>query len=223
MISLYLAGPMTGIPQHNFPAFDAAAARLRQEGHTVISPTDLDRGMGYDATKTDEDPSPETLKKMFMADLVAVMYEVDEVALLPGWRKSKGACIEVALACMIGKVCWEIEGKVRVSFHASTTSGEAIQAVALERQRQIDVEGFDAEHDKINAPDGQLANAAACYAGSASDRMDGYSEDSLTRRPTRWPWGDGWWKPKNKKRDLERAGALIIAELERDCPCGDVA
>ncbi len=215
MIKLYLAGPMTGIPQHNFPAFDAAAARLRLEGHEVISPTDLDRGMGYDAMKTDDDPSPEILKKMFMADLTAVMYEVDEVALLPGWRKSKGACIEVALACMIGKRCWEVEGEVQVSLHASTASGEAIQAVALERQRQIDGEGWSAEHDQKHYS-GELAQAATCYCDSAGMYDNGFSQEKIETIHENWPWHRDWWKPKSKDRDLERAGALIIAEMERE-------
>ncbi len=219
MSKLYLAGPMTGIPKHNFPAFDEAAARLRLEGHEVISPTDLDRGMGYDAMKTSDDPSPETLKKMFMADLTAVMYEVDKVALLPGWRKSKGACIEVALACMIGKKCYEIETGSAVEFHASTASGAAIQAVAFERQRQIDVEGFSPEFD-AGRNQGILAGAGACYAMRAAHRSPRLPESIKSMLEMAWsrlwPWAEGYFKPKSFKRDLERAGALIIAEMERE-------
>ncbi len=215
MTKLYLAGPMTGIPQHNFPAFDAAAKRLRSEGYEVISPTDLDRGMGYDAMKTSDDPSPETLKKMFMADLTAVMYEVDKVALLPGWRKSKGACIEAALACMIGKKCYEIETGSAVEFHASTASGAAIQAVALERQRQIDVEEYSPSHDSIHDR-GVLAQAASCYCDSSWMHNNDFSKEEIEITHEHWPFSPEWWKPKSFERDMERAGALIIAEMERE-------
>lgn len=135
MKTLYLAGPMTGYEFHNFPAFDKAAAELREQGFKVISPADIDRELGYDGMKNLESPPPELLKIMFMRDLLAVMYEVDEVALLPGWRKSKGACIEVALACMIGKPCWEVEGEKDVVFHANTAASLALQEIALERKR----------------------------------------------------------------------------------------
>lgn len=81
-----------------------------------------------------------------------------------------------------------------------------IEEIAAERQRQIIEEGWTAEHDDEHA-DRSMSLAAACYAG---DRRK-YNIAS----PSEWPWDEGWWKPKTPRRDLIRAAALIVAEIER--------
>lgn len=74
-------------------------------------------------------------------------------------------------------------------------------AITAERMRQVAVEGWTPEHDAAHAK-GELARAAACYA--------------LGKRPPGlWPWEDKWWKPSDQKRNLEKAGALIAAEIDR--------
>jgi hypothetical protein len=78
-------------------------------------------------------------------------------------------------------------------------------AVLAERQRQIDGEGFSAADDD-QRPRGELALAGACYATN----MGG---DNFP--PKAWPWGADWWRPDGVRRDLVKAGALIIAEGER--------
>jgi len=83
---------------------------------------------------------------------------------------------------------------------------KAIEDVVNERQRQQLIEGWDAAHDDKYV-DGELASAAACYALFA-DRP-GFST------PAHWPWGSEWWKQTNQRRDLVKAAALIIAEIER--------
>jgi hypothetical protein len=85
--------------------------------------------------------------------------------------------------------------------------------VLAERQRQQDVEGWTAAHDDTHKC-GEMALAAAAYAAFASAMTDG----SLTigsKAFQLWPWRLAWWKPKDPRRDLVRAGALIIAEIER--------
>lgn len=83
----------------------------------------------------------------------------------------------------------------------------AMIAVIEERRRQIDVEGYDAAHDRAEHWPGEIASAGACYALSAGKLP-------LTP-PHGWPWSLDWWKPRDFRRDLVRAGALILAEIEK--------
>lgn len=86
-----------------------------------------------------------------------------------------------------------------------------IEEIAAERQRQRDEEGWDDAHDDEHT-DGSLATAAACYALSGA----GISDGMLARiRAAVWRWASKWWKPKSKRRDLIRAAALLVAEIER--------
>lgn len=81
-----------------------------------------------------------------------------------------------------------------------------IELIAEERQRQISKEGFTLEHDK-QWKHGELAEAAACYA-SWEDRPFDVEEI--------WPFDISWWKPsKDRIRELQKAGALIAAEIDR--------
>ena len=110
---------------------------------------------------------------------------------------------------------WMTIVKALRAFASSET--KAIAEVAAERKRQIEAEGWDAEHDDQHDTGG-LALAAACYASlaavQASERtpLDVYAK---SESPFRWPWERKWWKPKNPRRDLIRAAALIVAEIER--------
>lgn len=86
------------------------------------------------------------------------------------------------------------------------------ERIAAERQRQIDAEGWSAEHDRSHN-EGTLAGAALCYLTWAHGQLQGYTTDSP---PYDWPWDEGWWKPSEDPiRNLEKAGALIAAEIDR--------
>lgn len=91
-----------------------------------------------------------------------------------------------------------------------------IDEIAAERARQIEVEGWTPEHDDSHIS-GSLAGAAACYA--ISDRVQRIQAarpgPGTTFFDRLWPWDLNWWKPKDRRRDLIRAGALIVAEIER--------
>ncbi|MHA9129190.1 ead/Ea22-like family protein [Klebsiella pneumoniae] len=80
--------------------------------------------------------------------------------------------------------------------------------VLAERKRQVSAEGWTPGHDD-EYEHGELADAAGCYALS-SELFDCAGEP-----PRPWPWPDEWWKPTNRRRDLVKAGALILAEIER--------
>jgi hypothetical protein len=83
----------------------------------------------------------------------------------------------------------------------------AAAEVLAERSRQIESEGCTLDHDN-GYQGGELSRAAACYALTAdSQELDG--------APPEWPWPAAWWKPTTERRNLIKAGALILAEIER--------
>lgn len=89
--------------------------------------------------------------------------------------------------------------------------------VLAERRRQIEKEGWTPEHDDQHG-DGSMAQAAAVYAEYAASGSLHHTGTLIAARgnaPVRWPWNSEWWKPKTRRHDLVRAGALIIAEIER--------
>lgn len=102
MKSCYIAGPMRGYPEYNFPAFDTARDYLRSTGWNATSPADLDRdavangGFAEGHVFTDEE-----IRELARRDVDAIMQlrrsQGDAIVLLPGWQDSTGARAEVAL------------------------------------------------------------------------------------------------------------------------------
>ena len=88
---------------------------------------------------------------------------------------------------------------------------KALEDVIAERARQIAVEGWTEEHDDKQIP-GSIARAAACYALQGSGYR-GFVEGNVRLWPSNWDWR--WWKSTTPRRDLVKAGALILAEIER--------
>jgi len=85
---------------------------------------------------------------------------------------------------------------------------DAARDVLAERRRQQEVEGWTPEHDDPYK-NGELARAAACYAICS---VYGHFKSNA---PAGWPWAKIWWKPTDSRRDLVKAAALIMAEIER--------
>ncbi len=84
--------------------------------------------------------------------------------------------------------------------------------VQAERRRQVEAEGWTPEHDDEHA-DGQMARAAACYALAGSSAPNDGTAALLVSLA--WPWDEQWWKPSTARRDLVKACALALAEIER--------
>jgi len=89
MNRIYLAGPMTGLHEFNFPAFHAAAAALRATGHDVVNPAEINK-----------DPNADWAACL-RAD-IAQLVTCDAIALLPGWINSRGATLERHIAHCLG-------------------------------------------------------------------------------------------------------------------------
>jgi hypothetical protein len=85
----YVSGPMTGIADFNRPAFNAAADRLRAQGHDVVNPADVNLGPGA------------TWEAYMRVDL-ADMMTCDTIYMIAGWENSRGARIERRLAMDLG-------------------------------------------------------------------------------------------------------------------------
>lgn len=86
---VYLCGPMTGLPDNNYPAFHAMAAELRAAGYEVENPAE------------NEPPACGTWAGWMRLGIAQLM-QCDGIFLLPGWHKSKGAAIERRLASELG-------------------------------------------------------------------------------------------------------------------------
>lgn len=97
-------------------------------------------------------------------------------------------------------------------------STAAARDVLSERHRQQSAEGWTPQHDDTHRA-GQMADAAACYAASfrvfKQQEVVGLNYETYTQYVEGWPWSENWWKPRDRRRDLIRAGALILAELDR--------
>jgi hypothetical protein len=94
-----------------------------------------------------------------------------------------------------------------------------IDEIAAERRRQIEVEGWTPEHDDYHE-DGEMAAAASCYA-LPPDEREGILKGKRGHlswsngAPVNWPWDVSWWNPGDRRFELVRAAALIVAEIER--------
>lgn len=84
---VYISGPMTGIEDYNYPAFNAAAKRLKSDGQTPLNPAANPSGLEY---------------KHYMDIAMAMIRSSDAVLCLSGWRDSRGARAEVAYAESLG-------------------------------------------------------------------------------------------------------------------------
>jgi hypothetical protein len=109
--SIYVAGPMRGLPEFNFPAFFAAEDVLKKEGYRVFNPARKDTEQyGEALSKSNPTGSEEqaakdigfSLREALKWDTEKICIECDEIAMLPGWEKSSGAFAEWALARALG-------------------------------------------------------------------------------------------------------------------------
>jgi hypothetical protein len=95
-VTTYIAGPMTGLPEFNYPAFHAAAAELRAAGETVISPAELN---GPD---TPDSYTAERTYEWYLRQALTALLRCHQIAMLPGWERSRGARLEHLIACELG-------------------------------------------------------------------------------------------------------------------------
>jgi hypothetical protein len=109
--TIYIAGPMTGLPQFNIPAFERQTRRLRAAGYTVVSPVELDSDLIRSealASKTGAMPvggkiGGETWGEILARDVRVIADTIDAICVLPNWQQSRGARLEVFVGMLCGK------------------------------------------------------------------------------------------------------------------------
>lgn len=89
-MTLYLSGPMSGIPLHNKFAFEEAAFTLRRQGHTVLNPHEISPADGR------------SWEEALRSDLIIMLMHKPTLVLLPGWDLSRGARLEQHVAQQLG-------------------------------------------------------------------------------------------------------------------------
>lgn len=108
---IYVAGPMSGIPNFNFPMFNRVAEELRSQGHEVFNPAERDNERhGVDIGADNETGSQQeavekhgfSLRDALADDTAYICKEATAIMMLPGWENSKGARAEHALALALG-------------------------------------------------------------------------------------------------------------------------
>jgi hypothetical protein len=109
---------------------------------------------------------------------------------------------------------------IQAPLQYSHEASQAVRDILAERQRQVEQEGFTPSRDDAGHRARQLSLAAYSYIGHYAARAWAFAqglhhEYRTESAPFTWPWDEAWWKPKSPRRDLVRAAALLIAEIER--------
>ena len=134
---IYIAGPMRGLPDYNYPAFKAAAARLRAEGWLVENPAEISEQFG---TADEIAADAACLDKLIMLEK-CIVTTCDAIYLLQGWENSVGTRDELAIA---------LKMKMPIILESSEESGGAAHS------REIDA----LKSSAAPAPSGAIGNCA---------------------------------------------------------------
>lgn len=138
------------------------------------------------------------------------IYDEDQV--YANWNACRSALDEIK--DVFQQIDWDAENEL-AELLAAAPGKEVPQAwhdVQAERRRQIEAEGWTPEHDDAHSH-GQMARAAACYALAGSSAPSDGTAALLVSLA--WPWDEQWWKPSTARRDMVKACALGLAEIER--------
>ncbi|HBZ3403631.1 TPA: ead/Ea22-like family protein [Klebsiella pneumoniae] len=143
------------------------------------------------------------------AEFIALANPANVLALVEALEKAQGMEAYWKTQCRgITDHCEVLQA--RIAELESRTVTAAAADVLAERKRQVTTEGWTPEHDDQHV-NFEMAIAGGLYAISAVDSHHKLRNSA----PSAWPWDRKWWKPDGPRRDLVKAGALILAEIER--------
>ena len=136
----YLAGPMTGIPYYNLPAFDKAARDLRANGYDVISPAELDNPETVKACLEDEEGKVLNAQweEFLLRDLDVLLRQCGGIVMLPGWETSRGACLELSAAMLAKKHLRRLAEPDKIVILDPTVAGQVIALTSKRAQGLIE-------------------------------------------------------------------------------------
>ncbi|WP_157971223.1 hypothetical protein [Pseudogemmobacter bohemicus] len=185
--------------------YDAADALVSRGAHRIRLFDSLKEGCGLDFPLND----PDTGDTLRVAEL-----SVEDSGFGPAmWRLALALIQERAGAqprssTVSAAANWEKDWELNPGELSMGTVD-----VIFERERQYHLEGWTAAHDDAHS-EGELAGAAAAYSVYRSQyATDTVMGDQMAKLI--WPWRQDWWKPTTRRRDLVKAAALLIAEIDR--------
>ncbi len=156
---IYISGPMTGIDEHNFPAFRAAGERFREAGWDDANPAENFGG------RTD------LPREVYLRSDVAMLAECDAIALLPGWENSQGAQLEAVLAAELGLRFFDASSGMQMEepprIHFSAEHG---MASILDTAKSIT---GGTRQDDYGHPAGDFARTAQMWTAILGDKLIG--------------------------------------------------
>lgn len=161
-------------------------------------------------------PNTPNGRLQFTAELIGIAADylcaVHGAAVRIMYVEDGGAAVAVGPIDDVPKVTTEEAYKHPAPSTKPAAMSQTTTDVLTERRRQVEAEGWTPEHDDEHGH-GQMARAAACYALSGSCPPGDVTAAMLV--DLAWPWPAPWWKPTTSRRDLVKAAALILAEIER--------
>lgn len=212
---IYIAGPMTGLLEWNFPAFDEAGKRMKDQGFEVVNPVDFDRARGFDE-KSAKEFSNEELREAMAAELVGWdrldlpyarnempdkgLADCTDLLLLPGWESSKGAFAEASVALWLGMSVWVDDGGMLKDMAPISQLDTLIcKRLTYVADRMEEVSGTFADTDQLDAQS-ILDEAQSVLAERGKDYGD--FGDTLKRVARVWSdlvgedeWADKSFRP----------------------------
>lgn len=185
---VYLAGPMSGIDQHNFPAFHGAADLLRDLGLDVASPAELD------GDPPDRQPTEREWQAYLRRDL-PVMLDCDAVVVLPGWEDSRGARLEVRTALAVGIPVhrYDFMDVVQTDWGPTLSHGQ-IRDVPFDPNETIQLLMAADDHDDPPAARRALDRRQGCEQGEerVTNQVTGGQKGRKLARMDLLPWDCLW-------------------------------
>ena len=196
--TIYIAGPMRGIPYFNFAEFDAAAAYWQNKGWRVMSPADLDREIGFDPYGLPADYDWQDLTLIGFDLNAAIQRDVDALSkcdaifMLEGWENSKGARAEKAIAEWRGMQVIE-QAKAADDPPPTKESPKRIALVGFSRAGKDEVGKVLINHGYERRAPGDIIKRQMRQQVSIHFGIDTFTEDDEEKakiRPLLEAWGE---------------------------------